>query len=187
MVSIYWLEPNKPLECQKQSQGWTSLLTTLLLQPGFGGKFNFPIFQIGKLEEKCSFHKVGPDFWYVPSYPMCRNWHWALIKKPYSERKALPFLGRWLPDFGHRMKSHTFLWQLWVFLSSCHIFPRTFSVGLWLPSIKGKGIITLSKSMPKSLHWNVSCYAHPSAFFFSFSSNTLPTPVSLSLSPLFCL
>lgn len=30
------------------------------------GKLNFPIFQIGKLEEKHSFHRVGPDFWSVP-------------------------------------------------------------------------------------------------------------------------
>lgn len=34
----------------------------------FSGKFHFPIFQIGKLEEKCSFHKVGPDFWSVAFY-----------------------------------------------------------------------------------------------------------------------
>lgn len=34
----------------------------------FSGKFNFPIFQIGKLEEKCSFHNIGPDSWSVPFY-----------------------------------------------------------------------------------------------------------------------
>lgn len=152
------------------------------------GKFNFPIFQIGKLEEKCSFPKVGPDFLCVPFYS-CSGTDIGLKYETIFIKECSPIswaMASWL--WPQDQDSHFPLATMGISVQLLYISKNNHCGPIWLPLIKGKGIITLSKYMPKSLHWNGPCYAplqHSSSF--SLSSNTLPPSVSLSLNPLFCL